>query len=224
MKLFKLCPPFAPPSLSRLLPFCLFSFSLIVVTANNGYAQSSSERPVARLITATRDSATYPPPRRDSATYPARPRTVSASSNMEIAAASPVVSAMSDERKAFDLVNAERRARGERPLVWDAELARMARSHSENMARRNFFNHKGPDGQGLRERSQTNGITGFRALAENLAFNKGFTDSASCAVVGWMRSEGHRANILNDEFTRSGIGMARSSDGRVYFTQVFVAR
>lgn len=149
---------------------------------------------------------------------------VSSSSNVGIATPSPVVSAMSDERKAFDLVNAERRARGERPLVWDAELARMARTHSENMARRNFFNHKGPDGQGLRERSQTNGITGFRALAENLAFNKGFTDSASCAVVGWMRSEGHRENILNGEFTRSGIGIARSADGRVYFTQVFVAR
>jgi uncharacterized protein YkwD len=100
----------------------------------------------------------------------------------------------------------------------------MARQHSENMARRNFFNHTGPDGQGLRERSRANGIVGFRALAENLAYNKGFADAASCAVVGWMHSEGHRDNILNGEFTRSGIGVARSADGRVYITQVFVAR
>jgi uncharacterized protein YkwD len=100
----------------------------------------------------------------------------------------------------------------------------MARQHSENMARRNFFNHTGPDGQGLRERSRANGIVGFRALAENLAYNKGFSDAASCAVTGWMRSQGHRDNILNGEFTRSGIGIARSADGRVYITQVFVAR
>jgi uncharacterized protein YkwD len=100
----------------------------------------------------------------------------------------------------------------------------MARLHSENMARRNFFNHQGPDGQGLRERSRANGIVGFRALAENLAYNKGYADAASSAVVGWMRSEGHRENILNVEFTRSGIGVARSADGRIYFTQVFVER
>jgi uncharacterized protein YkwD len=100
----------------------------------------------------------------------------------------------------------------------------MARLHSEKMAQQSFFNHTGPDGQGLRERSRANGIVGFKALAENLAYNKGFADAASCAVVGWMRSEGHRDNILNEEFTRSGIGIARAADGRVYFTQVFVAR
>jgi uncharacterized protein YkwD len=149
---------------------------------------------------------------------------VNASSGAGVVASSVISGATSDERKAFELVNAERRARGERPLVWDAELTRMARIHSENMARQNFFNHKGPDGQGLRERSRASGISDFRALAENLAYNKGFADVASCAVTGWMHSEGHRDNILNEEFTRSGIGIARAADGRVYITQVFIAR
>lgn len=128
------------------------------------------------------------------------------------------------EQRAFELVNAERARNGLRPLVWDAELTRMARTYSEKMARQNFFSHKAPDGQGLRERSRASGIAGFKRLGENLAFNKGFADAALCAVVGWMRSEGHRDQILDGEFTRSGLGIARAEDGRVYFTQLFAVR
>lgn len=215
MKLLNLCSPTAAVRrLPRLLLFCAFSFFLIASNAVNSHAQTNSARPIARLITSSGDVSTYS----------SRPRIVTASSSVGVVRSSAVASATSDERRAFDLVNAERRARGERPLVWDAELMQMARQHSQNMARQNFFNHKGPDGQGLRERSSANGISGFRALAENLAYNKGFDDVASCAVTGWMHSEGHRDNILNAEFNRSGIGIARAADGRVYITQIFIAR
>lgn len=210
MKPFNLYPPIAACRLPRLLLFCAFSLFLILSVTLKGHAQASSTRPVARMITASGETST-------------RPRVISASSGA-VVATSIVGGATSEERKVFELVNAERRARGESTLVWDAELSRMARWHSENMAHQNFFNHKGPDGQGLRERSRASGIIGFKALAENLAYNKGFADAASCAVVGWMRSEGHRDNILNAEFTRSGIGVARSADGRIYITQVFIAR
>lgn len=137
--------------------------------------------------------------------------------------AAPVVPT-DQESRAFRLVNAERVKKGLRPLVWDAELTRMARLYSEKMASQNFFSHKSPDGKGLRERSRASGIVGFKRLGENLAYNKGFEDAAACAVVGWMRSEGHRDHILDEEFTRSGLGIARSADGRAYFTQVFAVR
>ena len=137
--------------------------------------------------------------------------------------AAPVVPT-SQEQRAFELVNTERVKKGLRPLVWDAELTRMARRYSEKMASQNFFSHKAPDGEGLRERSRANGIVGFKRLGENLAFNKGFADATASAVVGWMRSEGHREHILDGEFTRSGLGIARSAEGRVYFTQVFAVR
>jgi uncharacterized protein YkwD len=214
MKLLNSCPPVAAYRLPRPLQFCAFSFFLIAVSTLCSHAQTTSVRPVARLITSSGDASAFS----------SRPRVVNASSGAGVVTSSAANSATSDERRAFELVNAERYARGESPLVWDAELTRMARIHSENMARQNFFNHKGPDGQGLRERSRTSGISGFKALAENLAYNKGFADVASCAVVGWMHSEGHRDNILNEEFTRSGIGIARGADGRVYVTQVFIAR
>lgn len=210
MKLFTSFPSNAGLRLRRLLQFSAFSFLLIAGAAINVGAQSSA-RPVARLITSAGEIQSFT----------SRPRVVSAS---PAAAAVATVSVTSDERRAFDLVNDERRARGESALVWDAELTRMARAHSEKMARQNFFNHAGPDGQGLRERSRASGIVGYTALAENLAYNKGIADAASCAVTGWMRSAGHRENILNAQFTRAGIGIARSSDGRVYFTQVFIAR
>jgi uncharacterized protein YkwD len=214
MKLLNLFPSQAGYKLPRKLLLCAFSFLLVAGSAVNGQAQNSSARPVARLITSSGDVSSFS----------TRPRIASAATGMRTAATPAALSATSEERRVFDLVNAERRARGESALVWDAELTRMARMHSENMAGQSFFNHKGPDGQGLRERSRTNGVGGFKALAENLAYNKGFADAASCAVVGWMHSEGHRENILNGEFTRSGIGVARTADGRVYITQVFIAR
>jgi uncharacterized protein YkwD len=214
MKLIDSRPLKAVCRLPQALLLSAFSFFLIAGTAVSVHAQTSSARPVARMITASGDVSTFS----------TRPRMTGSSSGAAAVASSSAVGATSDERRAFELVNAERRSHGESPLVWDAELTRMARIHSEKMAQQNFFNHTGPDGQGLRERSRASGIVGFKALAENLAYNKGFADAASCAVVGWMRSEGHRDNILNEEFTRSGIGIARAADGRVYFTQVFVAR
>jgi uncharacterized protein YkwD len=158
----------------------------------------------------------------------ARPSAFSVKANpSKLNHASPVGAAVvptAQELRAFELVNAERVKNGLRPLVWDAALTRMARLYSEKMASQNFFSHKAPDGEGLRERSRASGIVGFKRLGENLAYNKGFADAVSCAVVGWMRSEGHREHILDGEFTRSGMGIARSADGRVYFTQSFAVR
>lgn len=215
MKLFNSFPSLAGDGLPRKLLFCAFSFLLIAGSANSSQAQTPNARPVARLITSSGDVSAFS----------TRPRIAAAATSVRTAASpAAALSATSEERRVFDLVNAERRSRGESALMWDAELTRMARVHSENMARQSFFNHKGPDGQGLRERSRASGVYGFKALAENLAYTKGFADMASSVVVGWMDSAGHRDNILNEEFTRSGIGVARAADGRVYITQVFIAR
>jgi uncharacterized protein YkwD len=137
--------------------------------------------------------------------------------------ASRPTSATSLERRAFELINSERRSKGGQPLVWDDELCRMARAHSEEMAQRNFFSHEGPDGD-MADRARALGIRGWRALGENIAYNQGFDDPAAFAVERWMGSAKHRANILSGMFTRSGLGIARAADGRIFFTQVFAAR
>jgi uncharacterized protein YkwD len=134
------------------------------------------------------------------------------------------VNATSDEQRAFDLANAERRRRGESSLVWDAELTRMARLHSENMARQNFFDHTNPQGENMTMRARACGVCGWSAMAENIAYNSGYDDPAAFAVQRWMTSPKHRANMLRAGFTHSGIGVARAADGRIFFTQVFVTR
>ena len=73
-------------------------------------------------------------------------------------------------------------------------------------------------------RASETGVTGWSAIAENIAYNAGYDDPAAFAVERWLLSTKHRENILRDEFTHSGIGVARAADGRVYFTQVFVTR
>ena len=140
------------------------------------------------------------------------------------AASSAPSSASSLERRAFDLINAQRIANGESPLVWDAELSRMARMHSESMARGGYFDHTGPDGRGMVSRAHGGNIRGWSAMAENIAYNQNYDDPAAFAVERWMRSHKHRDNVLNASFTRSAVGVARSADGRVFLTQVFIAR
>jgi uncharacterized protein YkwD len=134
------------------------------------------------------------------------------------------VSATSDERRAFDLINVERRSRGLRPLILDGSLTRIARYHSETMARDGVLDHVDRDGLDLTGRAEVLGLRGWKALGENIAYNQGYADPTAFAVERWMISEKHRENILNGMFTHAGIGIARAADGRVFFTQVFMER
>jgi uncharacterized protein YkwD len=128
------------------------------------------------------------------------------------------------ERRAFEKTNAARTESGLAALVWDAELCRMAREHSEIMARVGFFAHETPAGLQLKDRAHAAGIAHFRVIGENIAYNKGYDDPGSFAVERWLTSAGHRANILYVGFQASGIGSYVASDGTVYLTQVFIAR
>jgi uncharacterized protein YkwD len=128
------------------------------------------------------------------------------------------------EQRAFQSTNDARREKGLELLVWDPELCRMARLHSEQMVRQNFFSHESPDGQRMTDRARALGIAHFRMLGENIAYNQGFDDPGSFAVAEWLTSPGHRANILNAQFRQSAIGVFVAPDKTVYFTQEFIAR
>ena len=60
---------------------------------------------------------------------------------------------------------------------------------------------------------------GLRAVGENVAY--GYPNGRTLVNHGWMRSEGHRANILNRTFRLLGVGARRGDDGRWYAAQVF---
>lgn len=60
---------------------------------------------------------------------------------------------------------------------------------------------------------------GLRKAGENVGY--GYATGRSVVNRGWMRSEGHRANILDGEFRVLGVGARRSDDGTWYAAQVF---
>jgi hypothetical protein len=117
------------------------------------------------------------------------------------------------ERLIFDLVNDERRARGLDPLEWDDRLAELARGWNEEMADRGRLEHQEPEP--MLERAE-----GFTGVGENI-FRATAAVPASTIHVGWMRSDGHRANVLRADFDRLGVGLLCSDDGQVWATQRF---
>jgi uncharacterized protein YkwD len=198
-----------------LLALPLFLLVTAFAFAAQVKAQSVTARPVARLI-ATTTAAPSASAVTTSARCDARARYEHAPSTS--------FAATSAERRAFDLINRERAAHGEQQLMWDDDLARVARQHSENMAQGNFFSHTDPTGRDTAARAADGGVCGWRAVAENIAYNQGFEDPVAFAVERWMQSAKHRDNILRATFTHAGLGIAKSADGSTFFTQVFVTR
>jgi uncharacterized protein YkwD len=128
------------------------------------------------------------------------------------------------ERKAFEILNEQRIAKGLEPLRWNEEMAQVARLHSENMAQYKFFSHTGLDGSLVNDRADALGISDWSSIGENIAFNKGFKKPVESACQQWMNSPSHRENILNKRWKESAIGAAIAPDGTYYFTQVFVLK
>jgi len=58
----------------------------------------------------------------------------------------------------------------------------------------------------------------WEAYGENVAMGQ---RSAAEVVSAWMKSPGHRANILNPRYTELGIGYALDAAGRPYYAQLF---
>ena len=61
----------------------------------------------------------------------------------------------------------------------------------------------------------------YSAAAENVAYNSGYSDPATQAVQGWLKSTGHRQN-LEGNYNLTGIGIAKNAKGEYYFTQIFI--
>ena len=104
------------------------------------------------------------------------------------------------EAKMLELVNGERVAAGLRPLASDPELTQVARQHSADMFARGYFAHVTPEGRDPFERMREANVR-FLAAGENLAL----APTLQLAHTGLMRSPGHRANILQQDFGRVGI-------------------
>ena len=171
----------------------------LLVVAVPAFAQAAKPQPLAKLITSIAPVPTLPAP-------------------------SALVEPNVIERRAFDQTNLVRVQNGLPPFVWDGDVCRMARTHSESMSREGFFSHVTPAGLRLRERARAAGIFQYSVLGENIAYNQGYEDPGAFAVEKWMQSPKHRANILSPEFRAMAIGSFIAPDGSVYLTQTFIKR
>ena len=128
------------------------------------------------------------------------------------------------EEQVFRAINRVREENHLAPLSAAKDLGSVARLHSQDMATRDYFGHVNPEGDNLGKRVKRNGITNWNRIAENIAMNCGYGDPAMIAVKGWLESPGHRHNILDQNLTETGIGVAMDAKGRIYLTQLFARR
>lgn len=132
-------------------------------------------------------------------------------------------------------------------LMWDDDLAAIARAHSGDMASTGTFSHTGSGGTLPSDRSDAAGYEclkeagdyRYTGIAENIFMTyvyrshrtyhgpngtrrtydwKTQQEIARDVVNGWMDSPGHRANILQARHDREGIGIVRTGD-QLFITQ-----
>lgn len=102
----------------------------------------------------------------------------------------------------LNLTNSYRTREGLGKLTLDRELCRVAQAKADDMAARGYFSHQSPIYGSPSDMLKAFGVS-YRYMGENIA--KGYRD-ASSVMTGWMNSQGHRANILNSNFTKLGVG------------------
>lgn len=107
------------------------------------------------------------------------------------------------------------------PLKLNRILMKVARAHSENMARQHKMEHV-LDGKKPSQRVAEAGYD-YHYTGENVAYGFGGF-GAEDVFEGWMKSPGHRKNILDKNYKEIGIGVATDDKGATYYTQEFGTR
>ena len=124
-----------------------------------------------------------------------------------------------DEQEVFNLVNAKRTAAGLAALSIDAEVQKVARDKAQDMVDNNYFSHTSPIYGSPFDMMKSYGIK-YKAAGENIAGNS----SNSGAVNAWMNSEGHKANILSNNYNYTGIGVVSSPKYGKIYVQMFIGK
>ena len=160
-----------------------------------------------------------------------------------VSLSSPSLDSAALEKRIHALINQQRNSNGLSSLSFDPSLAAIARGHSQDMAKNNYFSHVNLQGLSPSDRGNQQGYTCRKdygsyytyGIAENIFETSHWTtyngirvndfepleDIAQKTITGWMNSEGHRKNILTSTYDRQGIGVGIASDDTVYITENF---
>jgi uncharacterized protein YkwD len=130
-----------------------------------------------------------------------------------------VTSPAEGEGRMLELLNQARKAAGLSVLQADGELREIALLHSTDMAEHNFFGHVSPTTGNTEDRARRSGVV-VAAYGENVAE----ADSAESSFDGLMASPGHRANMLNAQYTHVGIAAVSTDAHQMAFTLIFARR
>ena len=129
------------------------------------------------------------------------------------------------------LVNAERTSRGLAALKVDRSLERAALGHASDMVEHSYFSHSGRNGSQVADRVRATGYlrSADWIIGENLAWGSGSMGAPSSIVGAWMRSSGHRDNILRAGYREIGLGIvpgnpASGSGGATYASEFGAVR
>jgi uncharacterized protein YkwD len=108
------------------------------------------------------------------------------------------------------------------PVAMDAALQQAARSHSQDMATHNYFQHDSLDGKTPWDRMAQAGYTA-QPRSENIAAGNA---TAQDTVTQWLNSPGHCVNLMDPTATEMGVGYAfdANSTYQHYWTQDFGIR
>jgi uncharacterized YkwD family protein/spore coat assembly protein SafA len=121
------------------------------------------------------------------------------------------------EQTVITLVNKERAKRGLNGLQADWEVSRVARYKSNDMQAKGYFSHQSPTYGSPFNMLKHFGVQ-YKMAGENIANGQ---TSPEEVMKSWMNSSGHRANILNAEYTHIGVGYNVAGK---YWTQMFIKK
>lgn len=97
---------------------------------------------------------------------------------------------------------------------WNQSLAEAAAGHSLDMATLNYFSHTSADGRSMAQRVNATGYA-WSTLGENIAAGQVGIDAV---IDGWMRSDGHCANLMNPAFDAIGLACVPGASGNAFRT------
>ncbi|MEG1992568.1 MAG: CAP domain-containing protein [Acetivibrio sp.] len=115
----------------------------------------------------------------------------------------------------INLVNMEREKEGLLPLSMDYKVTEASNVRAVEI--QSNFSHTRPDGTNFTTALKETGVS-YAGAGENIAWGQ---KTPKEVVEGWMNSPGHRANIMNPQFSRIGVGHSKTGNGTPYWVQLF---
>ena len=156
------------------------------------------------------------PPSEDTNTPESKPETTPPSEDTNTPENKPEADKeLTFAEQVVELVNQERTKAGLSAVTLDQNIASAALVRAKEIE--TSFSHTRPNGSKFSTALTEQGVT-FKGAGENIAWGQ---KSPEAVIQAWMNSEGHRANILNKNFTNIGVGYYQNAAGRNFWTQLF---